>query len=362
MLLFTRGLSILVVAAIISFSVVGNVKGNSTPQCKPFKEIYNGGKELCENMWNNAFKYESDTSKPAYTMWFFSNTNPNDAISFALNHTMPVTECHLQYYHKDAPGPEPETFTECHPWKDNACCLRDTVSSAQKLKEGYGKEYHWDRCGPLSPECERFFVQEACFYECEPSAGFYRKFKKDIYDEKCDSYHASYDKAYQEATCPEQHNEWQMHGMPINAAYCDAWHTACANDNFCASDSGDFFTCAAEYKAADLNAELISARKREEELQDEVNEERVTMVIAISATIVVCGVIFGVQKWMYDAKYKKLHDHARTTSNKLLNAISNKQIEEEMVAIDEVNAGGEAPSVREEHAIAGGQIVGANAL
>merc|ERR1712194_492097 len=24
-----------------------------------------------------------------------------------------------------------------------------------------------DRCGPLSPECERFFVQEACFYEYE---------------------------------------------------------------------------------------------------------------------------------------------------------------------------------------------------
>ena len=36
--------------------------------------------------------------------------------------------------------------------------------------------YHWDRCGPLSPQCERFFVQEACFYECEPAAGLFRRY------------------------------------------------------------------------------------------------------------------------------------------------------------------------------------------
>lgn len=26
------------------------------------------------------------------------------------------------------------------------------------------ESFQWDRCGPLSQECERFFVQEACFY------------------------------------------------------------------------------------------------------------------------------------------------------------------------------------------------------
>ena len=26
------------------------------------------------------------------------------------------------------------------------------------------ENFQWDRCGPLSQECERFFVQEACFY------------------------------------------------------------------------------------------------------------------------------------------------------------------------------------------------------
>lgn len=48
-------------------------------------------------------------------------------------------------------------------------CLHHATDS------NYGDEYRWDRCGPLSQACERFFVQEACFYECEPSAGLYRK-------------------------------------------------------------------------------------------------------------------------------------------------------------------------------------------
>ena len=31
-------------------------------------------------------------------------------------------------------------YEECLPWKENACCHKDTVSTAQKLKEGYGEE------------------------------------------------------------------------------------------------------------------------------------------------------------------------------------------------------------------------------
>lgn len=45
----------------------------------------------------------------------------------------------------------------------------------------------------MTPECERFFVQEACFYECDPNAGFYRKFHEDVYTAKCDSGSAEYD-------------------------------------------------------------------------------------------------------------------------------------------------------------------------
>jgi len=39
------------------------VLGSGAPECKRFDEIYASGKELCENMWNDAFAYEEDESK-----------------------------------------------------------------------------------------------------------------------------------------------------------------------------------------------------------------------------------------------------------------------------------------------------------
>jgi folate receptor len=42
-----------------------------------------------------------------------------------------------------------------------------------------------------------------------------------------------------------------MYKMPIKASYCDAWHHACADDFFCGSDGGSFFSCAAEYEKCD---------------------------------------------------------------------------------------------------------------
>lgn len=249
------------------------VAETAAPPCKRFEEIYASGKELCENMWNDAFVYETDESK-AYTMWFFEKTNPNDVVSRDLGLLTDKHDvCHLDYYHKDTPGPEPKEFTECHPWKDNACCAHGTVETAQKLKEGYGAGFHWDRCGPLTPECERFFVQEACFYECDPNAGLYRKWNATVYDPRCDAYAEGYDEAHAKANgC--SHNAWQMHKMPIKASYCDAWFTACAHDRFCAADGGDFFTCANAYEAVDqaslaaeaqakLNTSLVDLEKSE---------------------------------------------------------------------------------------------------
>lgn len=224
-------------------------------ECKKFSEIYANGKELCENMWSDSFVYEEDESK-AYTMWFWEKENPNDKISQALGLLEDDHEvCHLNYYHKDTPGPEPDGFGECHPWKHNACCAHETVMSATTLNEAYGKNYHWDRCGPMSPQCERFMVQEACFYECDPNAGLFRKWNATHYDAKCDSSAEEYDEAY--ATAKDcDHNTWQMHKMPIKASYCDAWLTACANDKFCSADDGDFFTCAKHYEVIDLAAQL----------------------------------------------------------------------------------------------------------
>lgn len=207
------------------------VHAQQDPACTQFKNIYTDGTELCEKMWADAFEVVDDEDQ-GYTMWFFDQeNNPNDAVTHRLFGEGSVPDqCHLQYFHKEAPSPEDDAMTECHPWKNNACCDSSTVTSVDQLNEAYGEGYQWDRCGPLSQACERFFVMEACLYECEPSAGLYRMFN----DSQTD--HPEY-------------NEWQLHKMPIKKSFCDSWYTACANDYFCGA--GDYFECAAKYETAD---------------------------------------------------------------------------------------------------------------
>jgi len=270
----------------------------SAPECKRFDAIYPTGKELCEKMWDGAFVYEPDENN-AYTMWFFDSENPNDDVARALGKLGPSGHdtCHLQYFHKDVPGPEPDGFTECHPWKNSACCTHGTVETHTKLKEGYGKEYHWDRCGALSPECERFFVQEACFYECDPNAGLYRKYAPHIYNES-----------------NPDHNEWQMHGMPIKASYCDAWFTACRKDKFCASAGGSFFSCATEYENVDKYAELQAQLEIEQAKNSDSEDMNTATVIGfVSAGVVIfaliaCGCVLIIKERAGKPLFSKLLD------------------------------------------------------
>ena len=72
------------------------------------------------------------------------HSNPNDAITLALGGTVP-NQCHLDYFHKDAPTPEPDNFTECH--RDANVLPRRDRDHATKLKEGYGP----DTVGSLRP-------------------------------------------------------------------------------------------------------------------------------------------------------------------------------------------------------------------
>lgn len=338
------------IATIGSGIIPTNIYASIAPECRPMSQIYPTGKELCENMWSDSFEYynSTDADTKAYTMWFFdAKNNPNQQvvqnvwgtsavapISFGNGGTgeikIPIEKCWLDYYHKDDVGPEPETFTECHPWKESSCCRKETVGSAEKLKMAYGAGYHWDRCGKLSPECERFFVQEACFYECEPSAGLYRKFhpwgsdssgsnKLPIdhpgsyhYDSRCDPDAPDYNPSLATDTsiCGTHgpHNTWQMWKMPIKASYCDAWWTACHTDLFCASNSGDFFTCASEYEEFDVATAMKNAKKEAEEKRNrEVNdvEKEKNTVIIILAVVFLIGTIGGLilQRQYMEKKY-----------------------------------------------------------
>ena len=143
-------------------------------------------------------------------------------------------QCHLDYFHKDAPTPEGEDFTECHPWHANACCHEATVVTPQAIKTSYGEGYEWDRCGPLSQACERFFVEEGCFYECEVNAGLYRRYTDDQHA-KCSAEGVADGANVTLAdgspyTCEASawggnaENQWQLDKMPIKASFADAWY------------------------------------------------------------------------------------------------------------------------------------------
>jgi len=211
-----------------------------------------------------------------YTMWWYEGgvagtgdgyNNPNDLITQNLGLTVP-DQCHLSYFHKDAPSPEGDDFTECHPWHASSCCRQATVVTPDALNTAYGPGYQWDRCGPMSQACARFFVQEACFYECEVNAGLYRRFTNEqhtactatgvtqgatvtlpsgaLYTCQADPY-----------TSGNQENRWELYKMPIKASFADAWYRACANDLFCGG--GNYFECAGDYHEQLANDALIAS-------------------------------------------------------------------------------------------------------
>lgn len=267
----------LTLLAVPSLAVDVDPPWTPPPKCRKMKEIYTGGKQICENMWDGAFKYETQEEK-AYTMWFFdAHNNPNDQTSqdlaakgmFTLDKEYsqentefwkPVDQCYLQSLHKlegesvnnvDHATERPDNFRECHPYAQNGCCPQDLVSSVKKIKDINGKKYHWDRCGKMSQACERFFVMEACFYQCDPNAGLFRKHKTDAsHPDPFGGEFPLFDPTN------EDHNEWQMTGMPIKASFCDAWYNACQEDYFCSSDGGSFFSCADDWDPFDKEQTL----------------------------------------------------------------------------------------------------------
>ena len=286
-------------------------------ECKPFKEIYTSGKELCENMWSDSFVYEQDEDA-AYAMWFFDQVNPNNAIASSLGKEESPDMCMLQYYHKQgddgsyaAPSPENKDAHECHPWKDNACCHSATVNSVTAINEAYGEGYHWDRCGPLSNACEQFFIQEACFYECSPHAGSYRRYDDKtvaafaafmaetgtgegpcytgVYAGTFEHDGATYQKSVFYGDGCYGPNRWQMYKMPIKASYCDAFYTACMDDHFCAAageSGGSFFGCAADYREGVAAAEAEALTKALEGYSAEIKAEvRAMNVTAAEASV-----------------------------------------------------------------------------
>lgn len=282
-----------------AFAFMGGVQAWSRDtDCMKMKDIYANGQELIENMWGNAFKYETNESI-AYTMWWFEGgtpgvadaaPNPNEAMAISLGYTVP-DQCHLDYYHKDVPSPEPDDFTECHPWHANSCCHDATVNTPTALNQAYGAGYEWDRCGPLSQACERFFVQEACFYECDVTAGLYRRFTN-AQHAACDGQEVGHYNATLNYTCTSDgwggvaENKWELYRMPIKASFADAWHRACANDYFCGGFDGNFFSCAASYhQQVESDA---AAQERADENAANVRTAVIASVASVAGLLLLC--------------------------------------------------------------------------
>jgi folate receptor len=179
-------------------------------------------------------------------MWFFSSENPNNAVTqqrvklgLQPSSYSSIDVCWLagDNVTKHKAAPTAESAKACHPFQSHACCAASTVKDVATINADYGPTFRWDRCGKLSQECERFFVQESCFYECDPNAGLFRAFPPGVYD------------ANNSTT-----NTWQLLNMPIQGDYCDAWYEACKDDLFCSLDEGSFFSCSREASEAPVPA------------------------------------------------------------------------------------------------------------
>jgi len=217
--------------------------------CVKFSARFSTPQSIATDLWYDAFSYETDEVR-AYDMWPDdpSTTNPNDVLTQQLrregiieNSTTVhfdedglVDSCLLGYdYHKgqnesvandEHPLNKLSKAEICTPWAERACCVHDQVSEIQKFKDLFDDWYGaGGMCGGLSPQCEQFFIEEECMYACSPNAGLYRTYRVEGAPEVSNEWEL-YDPL--DAT----HNEWQMHGMPIQASWFDNMWEACKND------------------------------------------------------------------------------------------------------------------------------------
>ncbi|GMH34189.1 hypothetical protein BSKO_02023 [Bryopsis sp. KO-2023] len=218
-----------------------NEDGEETGTCRKFKDVYKNGKEVCEEMWGRAFVYE-EREDLAFTMQF-EGKNPNNDIHVSVAFPDPCPDhdiatvkegcegselhpsgalvphdcevCHLRNEHSlDVSKPKSQSLGKCSKYDANACCSSETGAKIEDHTL-YGADYAWDRCyenkniGEFPPKCWRWFVEEYCFYECDVSAGKYRK----------------------HALCEE--NSWQISKLPLKASECDQWYDDCKDTLFC---------------------------------------------------------------------------------------------------------------------------------
>jgi len=91
----------------------------------------------------------------------------------------------------------------------------------QQNRGGMTDRFYACRCGPLSPKCLDFFINEECFYECDVNIGKFRRY------ENCEQFLRS--------------GSLEVKDVPIKASYCNEWYEACKDDTICAGPNGSIF-------------------------------------------------------------------------------------------------------------------------
>jgi folate receptor len=114
-------------------------------------------------------------------------------------------------FHKQKPGPESSLYSQCEPWKEYSCCTKNTTKRAHEETNHYN--FNFNNCGkPMSKECKRHFIQDLCFYECEPYVKpWVVKVKRSFAKER-------------------------IFNVPLCASDCDQWWNSCKDDYTCASN------------------------------------------------------------------------------------------------------------------------------
>lgn len=306
--------------------ILSSAPGVKANRCDKISEIFEDGKEMVEKMWSDSFEVVEDEDK-GYTMWFDKklDVNPNNEITknlFGLKngYNDTIDKCHLNAdFHKEMVTEE-EVLNVCRPWRNKGgCCSNEYVGSKTQMNTNYGKEYHWDRCGKLSKKCEKYFVQEACFYECEPAAGLYRKHM----DPESHPEWAKHDHKFTGKT-----NEWQMYKMPIKKTFSDDWYEACKDDYFCAE--GDFFSCAKAYnttlevcgddptkgKLNDMGYTCAKLAKKSSKLEKRCGNSLVRETCPETCDGTCKCTDDGNKKWDYDSKKYTCKDLAKFSSRR----------------------------------------------
>lgn len=144
--------------------------------------------------------------------------------------------CLNSRYHKHEPGKEDVLHNQCGPWRDHTCCTTSTTVDIHQINM---YNFTFDHCleqmgKTMSDACRKHFIQDNCFYHCEPHIGIWVvETKRKIAAER-------------------------YHKVPLCASDCNTWFNDCKNDFTCAYNWPRDFKFSAGYNSCKEEQKCIT--------------------------------------------------------------------------------------------------------